>query len=246
LIHVSRFQQEAYRSISSDKFQRAPDLLHLSNSFAHCARKKRSYGACGDETRELDHLSHHLITSLKCIRVYCQSIREIRSASTHGRPFLGTAPTTCQTVLQTILKQSRNRLRALTDKEEAHARTAVNDSDGSQSPDLRVTKPLANCGHCNTASFRYDCFFYISVSVKLPEPVQPDCAPVKVRAPNLAKRLPSRTAPPGLPVPGVDGRTHRCALGLDKMLRDLPRFKSTPTSLKRHLRALEGIPETIT
>ena len=40
-------QQEAYRSISSDKFRRAPDLLHLSNSFGHCARKKRSYGANG-------------------------------------------------------------------------------------------------------------------------------------------------------------------------------------------------------
>jgi hypothetical protein len=61
----------------------------------------------------------------------------------------------------------------------------VNDSDRSQSPDLRGHKPFANCATAIPLRFATNYFFYIFVSVKLPEPVQPDCAPVKVHAPEM-------------------------------------------------------------
>jgi hypothetical protein len=46
-------------------------------------------------------------------------------------------------------------------------------------------KPFANCATAIQLRFATNCFFYIFVSVKLPEPVQTDCAPVKVHAPKM-------------------------------------------------------------
>jgi hypothetical protein len=51
-------------------------------------------------------------------------------------------------------------------------------------PDLG-SQTVCELRHCNKLRFATNGFFYIFVSVKLPEPVQPDCAPVKVHAPEM-------------------------------------------------------------